>query len=172
MKQVVSNTEFETALANQDNANVIRSVLNSYARQINEDDLHACGVNALWKTLRKHDPNHPSGKKFTSSLWRYCNWECLHWLKTQTLSVGRMQRIDFDKAKDVVSGDVHLEKAKDLVNAALAELGRDDRELLRQHYYEGMTLTQLAVLYHVSRSCARVRLKTARERLRQIILTV
>jgi DNA-directed RNA polymerase specialized sigma24 family protein len=71
----ISNEEFEKARKNPDNIRTIKAACSSYARSLPPSVLKACGDTGLWKCLQKHEEGH--NQKFTSSLYRFVNWECL-----------------------------------------------------------------------------------------------
>lgn len=74
MKKKISNEDFSLAYNNSDNKNIIKKVMSKYDKIISPDNLESCGDNALWRTLQSHDDSYD--QKFTTSLYRFCEWEC------------------------------------------------------------------------------------------------
>lgn len=74
MKKDISDIEFEEAFGDKNNVKIIKKVTLRYSKIIQEDDLISCGIHALWRALRSHDAKY--GQKFTTSLYRFCEWEC------------------------------------------------------------------------------------------------
>ena len=74
MKKKISDEEFKAAYTNTDNKNIIKKVISKYDKIISPDNLESCGDNALWRTLQSHDESYE--QKFTTSLYRFCEWEC------------------------------------------------------------------------------------------------
>lgn len=58
------------------------------------------------------------------------------------------------------------ESPSDQVREALSQLSSDDRELLRLHYYEGLSLQEISMIESIPRGTVKSRLFTAREHLR------
>lgn len=58
------------------------------------------------------------------------------------------------------------ERSGDLLREALSLLEKDDRELLRLHYYEGLSLLEIATIESIPTGTVKSRLFTAREHLR------
>ncbi|UFH52510.1 RNA polymerase sigma factor [Spirosoma sp. KNUC1025] len=64
------------------------------------------------------------------------------------------------------TGEVLLqEETLQLVNQALASLAPAEQQLLRQKYEEGLSLEELADLYHIKLSAVKMRLKRSREKI-------
>jgi RNA polymerase sigma factor (sigma-70 family) len=74
MNKDVTNAEFEHAISDQDNRNIIKSVCNQYRNILEEDVLNSCGLNGLWQCLKSHDDAY--GNKFTTSLYKFVDWQC------------------------------------------------------------------------------------------------
>jgi hypothetical protein len=70
----VTNEEFNIALANKINQKIIKAVTHKYSKIIPPSDLEICGQHALWRCLGYHRDD--KGKKFTTSLWTFTEWEC------------------------------------------------------------------------------------------------
>ena len=79
---MITNKEYEEALQNQDNINIMNSVCSRFSQSLDYDDLYRCKLMGLWRALRfwKHD----GGRKFTNFLYRSTYWSCLKALKQKS----------------------------------------------------------------------------------------
>lgn len=85
-RKTVTNDEFNEAYkggkspesrANaSNNRGILRSVTKRFLRsgRLDEDECSSCEMVALWRCLQYHDSTF--GQKFTTSLYRFCHWEC------------------------------------------------------------------------------------------------
>ena len=97
MKKDISDIEFQQAFGDKNNVNIIKKVTLRYSKVIQEDDLISCGIHALWRALRSHDAKY--GQKFTTSLYRFCEWECKRELrKKNNKNKYKYHIVDFQRA--------------------------------------------------------------------------
>ncbi len=66
----------ESKNAASDNRGILRGVSSKFVRsgKLDEDEGSSCELMALWRCLQYHDVSY--GQKFTTSLHRFCVWEC------------------------------------------------------------------------------------------------
>lgn len=144
----VTDQEFAAAWAEKNNRYVIKRVLRNFSRQLDPDELESVGMEALWKALRKHDFAHPSGQKFTTTLYRYTQWACLN-------AVQGLERREFrdEKTVDGVAGKLacleqeSLDRVvvnRELVESALASIPDGYASLLRTVYLDHKPLDEVA----------------------------
>ena len=137
-------------MAIDDNVNIIRKVTAKYASVIHSDDLRTCGLNALWRTLQCHDPKY--NQKFTTSLYRFVEWECQRELrrrrtKVLSLTVPLEQAAPHEVTEDSLpSADVEL------VREAISMLDEQDRELVELRFRDEIILDDLASHFECSRT--------------------
>lgn len=74
MKKEISNEDIQKAISNVDNINVANKAMSRYSKILQSDEIESCKINAIWRTLKSHDDCY--GQKFTTSLFRFCLWEC------------------------------------------------------------------------------------------------
>ena len=164
-RRLVTNEQINEALAIDDNVNIIRKVTAKYASVIHSDDLRTCGLNALWRTLQCHDPKY--NQKFTTSLYRFVEWECQRELrrrrtKVLSLTVPLEQAAPHEVTEDSLpSADVEL------VREAISMLDEQDREIIRFHFIEGHSLRDASRRFGFSKQVARKKKQEALEKLRQ-----
>lgn len=144
----ITNAEFEAAWRNRDNQAVFKKVLRMFKNQLDEDCLQSHGMEAFWKALKKHDPAHPSGQKFTTSLYRYTKWALMNEVK----KLGGCERRD-EASEAGAAGKLAAHEqesigtpvvARDLLEAALARVPDGVSALLRSHYLEHRPLADIA----------------------------
>lgn len=86
---MISNSEYEQALKNEDNNNILEKVISKYRDTLDEDDLVHCKLISLWKALKAFDNSRQA--KFTSFLYvvtdNYCKSMCKTNNKTVTLNI-------------------------------------------------------------------------------------
>jgi RNA polymerase sigma factor (sigma-70 family) len=123
---------------------------------------------ALWRALQYYRPEF--GQKFTTSLTRFVNWECLREIKKHhgpTLPNESFLVPLYDNSledKHEVSPDIEH------VREVLGYLDEDHRRILTQYYFEGMTVAKMGKANGYSKEAARKRLIIAREALREILV--
>ena len=116
---------------------------------------------AAWQNRKKLQPGKVKG-----------------WLSTvarnRALNVLRARRETFSLEEDrfVLAGDgpqraLESRETAELVRAALAGLGREDRELFVRRYYYGQTVSLAAEEMGINLSTAKTRLRRGRERLKE-----
>lgn len=159
--RAVSDAELRQALADENNQRLIRSVTRTYARQLSEEQLENCGMHAVWRTLRKHRHDHPSGQKFTSSLYRFVHWECKKELGRVR---GRRKMTSLEVAPEPTCRAPREEIAELL--SCLEQLPDQQQTLLRQYYLSEMSLEKVGQLHGVSIETARLLIGRAERELR------
>jgi len=65
----------EELLCDQNVVKIARKASIRFNKQLNEDEIYTCILNALWKAIKKYDPNF--GSKFTTYLYNGVIMECL-----------------------------------------------------------------------------------------------
>jgi RNA polymerase sigma factor (sigma-70 family) len=156
----VTNREYCYAYAIPENRKIIRAALQAYAGLLPEDDLSSCGMVALWRCLKKHDP--ACNQRFTTSLHRFVHWECKKALRKQKVQ-RRISYRPFVEQEHKLSED-----RASLIRNAIANLTESERKLINQHYFEQMTFDEIGMIHRVSKEAIRRRLLRAVEQLRTV----
>jgi len=73
------DAKIEEALQNEDIRNIMNKAVGSFRGQLNEDEIHTCKLNALWKAFLNYDPNKAA--KFTTYLYSGVRIECIREVK-------------------------------------------------------------------------------------------
>ena len=150
----VSNQDFESSLRNRSYQRVLRTVKERFLSSLTKDELEHCGRIALWLALRDHDSAHPSGQKFTTTLFRFMKWECQRLIRRHKREK-RCFYIDGDKVptqKPSRNLDIH---------ANLSLLSEELKDLIIGYYFQKKTLRELALETGYSTEGCRKKLKKA-----------
>lgn len=68
----ITNADYELALKDTNNINIINKLVSKYKKYIPNEELQICMKMALWKALKKYDKT--KGRKFTSYLYMVIEW--------------------------------------------------------------------------------------------------
>jgi len=140
---------------------------------IDRQDLDTCGLFGLWRALQYHQDGR--GQKFTTSLYRFVDWECKKELKKKQVKAGgrKVRSLDADDGKKTFKIDVEdksiapAEEAKHL-RECLRLLPKSESQLVDMYYFREMTLEQIGRQYGYTKEAARQKLNKAVEKLRKI----
>lgn len=159
---MVTNQQFEEALKNKDNVRLINFITNKYAKKLDKDIRRECGLIALWRALKKYDPKF--GQKFTSSLYRFIHWECRRELAKRDQEdyqiKGNRRRVR-DEFVDIDN--------KEFVEHYLDLLPAEDREIIRMHYLEDVSVTNIADKFGWQKEVVRKRIKASMLMLQELV---
>lgn len=98
-KKSVSNECYQEAYNNKDNQNIIKSVYKRYSKDLDYETLKSCGLHALWRALQFHNGASYT-TAFTSSLWKFTNWECSKKIKEIRLKNNSKRKIKLKTVED------------------------------------------------------------------------
>lgn len=151
------------AMRNQDNKSIIRKVTNRYISSISKDELNRCGWHGLWKALSYHQDGR--GQKFTTSLYRFVDWECKRLLKRSNFS----KNISLEGAKIDIPYSEGREDIEHL-RECLKLLPKNESELVDMKYFREMTLEEIGAVYGYTKENARQKLARVMEKLHKIYI--
>jgi len=173
----VTNEEFQIALQGKpgdpaskkratDNQKIINSVTHQYVNQIDPETLKSCGLHALWRAIGYFNPEYK--QKFTSSLYRFTQFECRRELLRRKRE-GKATRLDGIDERHIVNRLDRVDH-EDLthIRECLKSLNEEGQRLVDQHFTQGMNLTEIAEANCYSKDTAGVKLHAAIETLKQI----
>jgi DNA-directed RNA polymerase specialized sigma subunit len=179
----------QSILAAVDNQNIIQSVLVKYRLAISRDDLETCGMVAMWRCLQYHDPNRPSkadpskpcNQKLTTSLHTFVTWECLRELrkvKNQEKRAAKhgCRQYPTENLDNILTlnkkhyRDEHREKMSVLFEYMDLLPFKWQRKVLKQYYFDGLTMSQIGVVNGYSKEAARQKIGKAVRTLRGLCL--
>lgn len=161
-KKEVSNQDFNEAWGNEDYRNVIRKVTSQYIKVLDYDERLSCGQIALWRCLSYHDEEY--GQKFTTSLWRFTEWECRRELrKKKNYSSKNISNSD-KFAEAAVYPNTQVESIKQCIST----MESSEQHIINEYYLQKMTMEQIGKKYGFSKEAARQRIIKAVNKLKEI----
>lgn len=160
-RREVTSQEFEEAYANLDNVRVMRTVTNKYSKILSVDDLKSCALQGLWRCLAYHDDTK---QKFTTSLWRFTNWECRRELakmryKKNSMYTQSLSNMDVEYKPNPAIQDMM---------ECMELLPDTDKNIIQQYYFERRTMEEIGQINRYSKEAARTKIKKAVKKLREI----
>lgn len=175
-KRHVRDQEYEAALKNQDNVKVLHGVAANYRNVLSEDELRGCALKALWRALQGH--RSVFGQKFTTSLHRFMRWECNREAGGRRRVVSRCPaksrpqqvRLNIELLAEPDCRQLTAEDVEEMdhVQTRMALLPEEHREILKQHYLDGMGINDICAARSLSREAVRRRLRRAMDALRRV----
>jgi len=172
--QVVTNEDFIKAYGDintptklltpeqKDNRNIIYSVINKYRKHFEKDELLSISLNAVWKALASHVDG--KGNKFTTSLWRFVDWECKRQYRNKKKKKNVIHTVNIENI-EIEEKPRALHKSH--IEEKLEELSEFDRKILTEYYIEGYTMEEIGKRNGYSKEAARQKIKKALTRLEQ-----
>lgn len=151
---MITNEEYEVALANKDNQNTVKRALYKYKQSINEDDLYSCGLTALWRSLTYYKKNQ--GSNFLALLYKISQQQCINYLRVQNRQLPTCSNCD-----RVADSDPYFW-------IDLSGIPPDIYMVLNQRYVDRMTMKEIATKNGYSKVTATKRLKKALQYVREI----
>lgn len=162
-RKKVSDQEYENAYKNRDNRKVIDSVTSRFRKVIDRDDLQSAGDMALLRCLEYHDDSY--NQKFTTSLWRFTDWECKRVLRSKKNKLSAMQLSTIEVELPQNEGN----KESEYVNEYIELLPIENRKILQQYYYQGMTMEEIGKANGYSKEAARQKINKSLKKLTEIL---
>lgn len=156
-KKEVSNLEYNNAYNNTDNIKITKKVLSFYRPTLDEETLKSCGMRGLWRALQFHQERFKN--KFTTSLWRFVNWECENEVKklirTQAKPDSKVKSLEFFDAEDDSLAQT------DIFNDISSLLDKESFSIIQLRFLENMTLQEIGTKFGYTKEAARQKLHKA-----------
>lgn len=149
-------------MRNEDNQNIIKTVTNKYRAIISIDDLQRCGLHGLWRALQYHQDGR--GQKFTTSLYRFVDWECKKELNRITK---QRKNVSLETIKIDVPYWGPTEDTEHL-RECLKLLPKPESQLVDMYYFRDMTLEEIGRNNRYTKEAARQKLNKAVQKLTKI----
>jgi RNA polymerase sigma factor (sigma-70 family) len=158
VKKNITDKDFLSARDDINNKNILFAAAKKYRFSLNVDEIQSCADLALWKCLINHD--HAYKRKFTTSLFKFMAWECLHMIREKTNNDQFLYDTIDNKQKEpdnFIDAQIYLDK-----------LTLNDRNVLCDRFFNHMTLSEIGNKYSYSKETARRRVLKAMDNLRNI----
>lgn len=137
------NTKIENALKDDNIRKIMNKASKRFRNQLDNDTIHTCQLNALWKTFVNHEPS--KGAKFTTYLYNGVFIEC-------------MKEIKFSKKSERFSGKLHDNIPENhnqfLMTDILDELSENDKQMFIDRL-SNMTIAEMSQKYNTNRESTR-----------------
>lgn len=147
MIQDCVNTKIENALKDKNIVNIMNKASRSFMKQLDEDTIYTCKINALWKAFVNFKPE--KNTKFTTYLYNGVYIECIKEVKFQNKS----------KAKSKLHDNIMNNSNPYLLIDILDEFDNEyDKELILDKI-KNMTIDEMAKKRNSNRETTRKRLK-------------
>lgn len=169
----VTNEQFEKAYKDKDNLGIINYVCSKYYKFLPlgndaKDEIKACGQRALWKCLAKHIEGK---QKFTSSLYRFVNWECKALAQKLRRQNKNFSQIPVETKMSLC--EKHKFSYRNMVDTrvlteGLMLLDPDSKKLIEDYYLNNKTYNEISVENGYSTETARKRVKNAINKLKEL----
>ena len=160
----ISEDEFEDANSNLDNIRIMNKVCSRYRNTIPKEEIERCKLIALWEAMKAFDPN--GGRKFTSFLYNRIDWECKR----------EIQKMNRRKRKSSISLDHPVQDFKTLnedqkihIKDALSKIENKYELVIKQRFFERMTMQEIAFKNNYSRETARRYINIGLEKLKECL---
>lgn len=138
------NSKIELALKDDNILKIMNKASKRFRNQLDNDAIHTCQINALWKTFLHYDPN--KGAKFTTYLYNGVFIEC-------------MKEIKFNQKSNKFGGKLHdnISSNKDyfLLIDILDELKDDTEKSMFIDRLSNMTIAEMSQKYNTNRESTR-----------------
>lgn len=137
------NTKIENALKDDNIRKIMNKASKRFRNQLDNDTIHTCQLNALWKTFVNHEPS--KGAKFTTYLYNGVFIEC-------------MKEIKFTKKSERTGGKLHDNIPENhnqfLMIDILDELSDTDKQMFIDRL-SNMTIAEMSQKYNTNRESTR-----------------
>lgn len=168
IKSIITNQEFESALANPNYAKIIHTAIKNFNSYIYKKDKKSIKQTyeelkqhariALWKALQSYDPEKPGASKFTTYLVR----TILNEFMINHKFLNKPQGIN----KSYFIEDVFELDNKDFIDKYLECLSAQEKEIIKYKYMEDKTLEEIGIIYNYTAEGIRLKLNKIGKKLK------
>ena len=147
------NSKIESAMKDKDITRIMSKASARFRNQLDEDEIHTCHLNALWKSFVNFKPERKA--KFTTYLYSGVFIECLKQVKFKN----KYERKAVTLYDNMLCSD-HESVLVDIFD----ELQNEEEKDLISDRICNMTINEIAKKNHVSRETIRKKIKKITER--------
>lgn len=167
-KRIVSDEEMRAALADKNNMKIINKVIGKYKKLKDKETIRQLQYITLWRALSYYDAKF--NQKFTTSLWRFAEWECKRELAKIYNRQNQVKMVSLDKIEGSSSfsydGDAEYGI---LLEECLQSIPSQYREIIGEVVVNGRTPQELSVLYNVSAEAIRQKIAKGRKYIKEFL---
>jgi DNA-directed RNA polymerase specialized sigma24 family protein len=140
------NRDIEIALKDKELEGIMNKAASGFNKQLSEDELYTCKINALWKSLKNWDEDKNS--KFTTYLYNGVKFECIREVKFKKKDYGRggkeleyvfssgnyhVGEVDMlDEIEALPDAEIMLDRAKNYTIKEISDIHNINRETIRR----------------------------------------
>jgi DNA-directed RNA polymerase specialized sigma24 family protein len=150
------NTKIEKALKNKDIVKIMNKASNSFRKQLDDDSIYTCQINALWKSFLNFKPE--KNTKFTTYLYNGVFIECIKELKFRNKS---------KLATCQIHENISSKDTSTMIVDILDELSTEDERSLVLDKISNMTIDEMATKRNSNRETTRKKLNKALRKIRK-----
>jgi DNA-directed RNA polymerase specialized sigma subunit len=152
------NTKIEKALKDKNITRIMNKASNSFRKQLDEDIIYTCQINALWKSFLNFNPN--KNTKFTSYLYNGVFIECIKEVKF----LNKM------KANKKIHDNIPRHELEFLIIDILDEFDDEEEKSLIIDKVSNLTIEEMSQKRNSNRETTRKKLNKAIEKVKKSFL--
>lgn len=149
------NKKIENALLDKNITKIMHKASKSFCEQLDQDELHTCQINALWKCFLNFKPE--KNVKFTTYLFNGVRIECIKQLKFNQKLSKRTKSLIYDNVPNADDSVLRIDLLDEAENAEELDLMKDK--------ISNMTIQEMSDKRSYSRETVRKRLKKISKKL-------
>ena len=142
------NKKIEEALKDQDILKIMNKACQSFSKQLDQDTIYTCKINALWKSLVNFNPS--KNTKFTTYLYKGVLIECLKSIKFENKN---------KCAKKILHENIPSKSNENILIELVDILDSEEEKQLIIDKYMNKTIQEMSKSRSYSRETVRKKLK-------------
>lgn len=156
------NTKIEKALKDKNIVNIMNKASRSFSKQLNDDSIYTCQINALWKAFVNFKPE--KNTKFTTYLYNGVFIECIKELKF----LNKFSKIYRKKLHNNISEN----DTSQIMIEIIDELDTEEEISLIMDKLANMTIEEMSKKRNMNRETTRKKLKNTMLKLKNKLSNV
>jgi RNA polymerase sigma factor (sigma-70 family) len=137
---MIDDQTYAAAWADPANQAAMRQAAAPFARSLDAERVADAKQDAILQALGHYDGEF--GQSLPSSLYRYTRWACLNALR-ELRRLKRLRTVPLGRAGHLPCPRVLSESERNDVRESLGLIPDDQRAILHQHYFEGLSLREM-----------------------------
>lgn len=158
----MTNEEYELIKNDINNIKVINKVCSKY-KNLSKEELESCGLKGLLRCIKCHKEGM---QKFTTSLWRFVDWEC----KRRLREIKNFYKHSFAQLSTI---NIEFpEKRNNFlaieIRDCLNQLKPQEKSLLEDYFLKNMTMEEISKRDGLSKETVRQKLKRSMSKFKRL----